>query len=512
VTPTDQTQDVDHLRDRVRLYLQVMLFVDLYGYVDDFVAPLLVEGLEVPQLPFAAAVLRHLATALLIGGWLLTKIASTGRLVVVVIESTVTIALTFVYVHIALAYLGEVMPSYGPVFSLIGILLLLVVRASLVPSTAIRTVAMGVASLGVWLFFNKPVLDGLDPIAFDGLTFIGVAFIVATTVTSRVIYGLRRQVREAMRLGQYELGRKLGEGGMGEVYEATHVMLRRPTAVKLLPPDRLGEQAVTRFEREVRETSRLQHPNSIEIYDYGRTPDGLFYYAMELLDGVTLAQLVEDTGPLPASRAVHVLRQAAGALAEAHGKGLVHRDIKPANIMLCERAGIPDTVKVLDYGLVKEVANPEVGEGITRGDTIVGTPQYLAPEAITRPEEVGPAADVYALGAVGFYLVTGREVFTASSIIELCSQHLTATPESPSAVLGEPIDPDFEALILKCLAKDPDARPADGAVLAQELDELTVGAWSPEDARTWWDEHRRARPDPSAAPMPTQLAVDVAGR
>ena len=218
MTTSDQTQDVDHLRDRVRLYLQVMLLVDLYAYVDDLVAPLIFDGLETPVLPFAAAVLRHVATALLVGGWLLTKITSAGRLIVIATECAVTLALTLVYALIAAAYLRDEMPSYAPVFGLVGVLLLLVVRASLVPSTAFRTLVMGVAAFGGWLYVHKPVLDGLDPIAFDGLAFIGVAFVGATTVTSRVIYGLRREVREAMRLGQYELGRRLGAGGICLLY------------------------------------------------------------------------------------------------------------------------------------------------------------------------------------------------------------------------------------------------------------------------------------------------------
>ena len=341
------------------------------------------------------------------------------------------------------------------------------------------------------------------------MVFMSGAFVVATAVTSHVIYGLRRQVRTAMRLGQYQLGRKLGEGGMGIVHEATHLMLRRPTAVKLLPVEKVGERTVARFEREVQQTSRLEHPNSVRIYDYGRTPDGQFYYAMEYLDGVTLEQLVAREGPLPEARAAHILAQAAHALAEAHDLGLVHRDIKPANLMICDRGRIPDTVKVLDFGLVKLTDEPEQGLDITHANTIVGTPQYLAPEAIRDADAVGPASDVYALGAVGFFLVTGRHVFTGKSVVEICAQHLSATPERPSDVLGRAVDPDYEALIADCLEKDPAARPRDGAELADAIERLQLPGWTVEDARAWWDGFSSRETSDDVGTAPTQLAADA---
>ncbi len=182
-----------------------------------------------------------------------------------------------------------------------------------------------------------------------------VGTIIMTTGASRVIYNLREEMRDVKKLGQYQLEEKLGEGGMGIVHRASHAMLQRPTAVKLLPAERVGEHSLARFEREVRQTARLTHANTVTIFDYGRTPDGVFYYAMKLLDGATLAQVVERGGPLEPSRVVHILRQVCGSLTEAHNIDLIHRDIKPANIMLCERGGVPDTVKVLDFGLVKKM-------------------------------------------------------------------------------------------------------------------------------------------------------------
>ena len=506
--------EVDYLRDRVRLYLQVMLIIDVCAYVSDVVSPLLIDDLKYPELPLSSVILRRTVAVILAAGWAYTKLARPSRTTLIALESGVTIGLAWMYIHLALAHMNGVLPAYGPAFAMFGILLLLAVRAALVPSPVSRTVVIGVSAVVLFLVLTRESLRALDPVAVDGLTFIGGAFVITTGVTSHVIYGLRRQVRDAMRLGQYELGRKLGEGGMGVVYEATHVMLRRPTAVKLLPIDKAGEQTVARFEREVQQTSRLEHPNSVAIYDYGRTPDGQFYYAMEYLDGLTLEQLVEIAGPVSAARAAHILRQAARALAEAHAMGLVHRDIKPANIMLCERARVPDTVKVLDCGLVKAIDDPDVDGNITQANTVVGTPHYLAPEGISSPDDVGPPSDVYALGAIGFFLVTGRAVFTGQSVIEVCSQHLHTAAEPPSAVLGDTVDPGFEALILRCLEKEPGARPGDGAALADEIERLGLDGWTVEDARAWWRELPGQREGGTGSdPVEgTQLAVDVEGR
>ncbi|MEM7605170.1 MAG: serine/threonine-protein kinase, partial [Myxococcota bacterium] len=239
------------------------------------------------------------------------------------------------------------------------------------------------------------------------------------------------------------------------------------------------ENSIARFEREVVHTSRLEHPNSVFIYDYGRTPEGQFYYAMEFLEGVTLRELVRSVGALPPSRVVHILRQVGAALSEAHALGLVHRDIKPANIMLCRRAGIADVVKVLDFGLVKTLDRAETAADITQANTIVGTPAYLSPEAIRSPDDVRAPTDIYALGAVAYFLLTGRAVFEANTLVELCSLHLTESPTSPSKVRGEAIPVDLEALLLRCLRKDPGERPPDGAAFVAALDEVDVPVWSP---------------------------------
>lgn len=513
---SSDNQDVTHLRQRVGLYILVMLIIELSSHVSDHLAPLLMADYEVPEVTPGFIYLRWAVTPLFLLCWAFVKLGRPGRSVLIVFESGVTIGLVFLYMYMGMGYFRHAHPSYGPLFTMMGIALLLVVRASLVPSPVHRTVLIGFLAV-VYLFVgSRDALARLDPIVTDALIFVGMAFVIATAATSHVIYGLRRQVRAAQRLGQYELGRKLGEGGMGVVYEATHVMLRRPTAVKLLPVEKSSEQTVARFEQEVRQTSRLEHPNSVSIYDYGRTPDGQFYYAMEYVDGVTLGQLVRLDGPIPPARVAAILGQASDALAEAHSMGLVHRDIKPANVMLCERARVPDTVKVLDFGLVKTIDAPADSNDITQGGDIVGTPHYLSPEAIAHPDDVGPASDVYGLGAVGFFLLTGRELFEGRSLVDVCAKHLHVAPESPSAVRGEAIDPGLEALILRCVAKAPEDRPADGARLAVALDELQLDGWTADDARAWWRDlpARRGerRDDVSMARTPTQLAVNLEGR
>jgi serine/threonine-protein kinase len=342
-----------------------------------------------------------------------------------------------------------------------------------------------------------------------------LAAVAIATLASRVIYGLRREVRESRKLGQYTIEAKLGEGGMGAVYRARHAMLRRPTAVKLLRADReLSELA--RFEREVQRTAELTHPNTITIFDYGRTPDGIFYYAMELLDGVTLNDVIERDGPQPVGRVVKILSSVLGALTEAHAAGLIHRDIKPANIMLVVRGGIHDVPKVLDFGLVKEI-DRDRDLALTDDDMVMGTPLYMAPEMIRGEGVIDGRTDLYAVGAVAYYLLTGTHVFSGKSVIDVCSRHLSDPPEPPSTRLGEPVDPDLEALILACLAKDPADRPASASAAAQRLATCDVTPWTETDAARWWSDHRAgerraADAKKSLAGLAETVAVDLARR
>ena len=257
----------------------------------------------------------------------------------------------------------------------------------------------------------------------------------------------------AKELGQYQLEAKLGEGGMGVVYRGRHRMLRRPTAIKLLHPDKTTDEAIARFEREVQLTCQLNHPNTIAIYDYGRTPEGIFFYAMEFLDGINLEALVNRFGPQPEGRVIHILRQICGSLAEAHEIGLVHRDIKPANIMLGCRGGESDVVKVLDFGLVKAV-DAKKESSLTSAGAVIGTPLYMSPESIESPERVDSRSDLYSVAAVGYFLLTGTPPFDGQSVIEICMHHSRTPPERPSERLKRPVSDDLEAVLLKGLAKN----------------------------------------------------------
>lgn len=302
--------------------------------------------------------------------------------------------------------------------------------------------------------------------------------------------GLGQAVNAARSVGQYQLLEKIGEGAVGAVYRARHAMLRRPTAIKLLRTEQLSSSgALSRFEREAQMTSRLTHPHTIILFDYGRTPDGLCYYAMEYLGGLDLETLVARSGPLPAARVIYLLEQICGSLQEAHEIGLVHRDVKPANIMLTPRAGDPDFVKVLDFGLVKDLGTRE-DSSLTNVQNLIGTPLYLAPEAITDPENVGPGADLYAVAATGYFMLTGRPVFEGETPVEVCAKHLHDAPVPPSRLLGETLDPDLEAALLGCLAKSPEDRPASAGALLDQLRACAGhGHWGPEQARAWWQAH-----------------------
>ncbi len=395
----------------------------------------------------------------------------------------------------------------------------------------------GVPVIGAWSWFPEQgfgVATEVDVAeGYRGLRFLQRIFWVlfGLLVLSAVGFGastlvidrLQDRVSEAVRLGQYTLEKKIGEGGMGKVYRARHALLRRPTAIKILDVDRATEKAVARFEREVQMTSQLTHPNTIAIYDFGRTPDGVFYYAMEYLAGLNLSQLVRQFGPLPSGRVVHILSQAAGSLNEAHRMGLIHRDIKPGNIILTERGAVFDVVKVLDFGLVKDIERRE-DVTLTAKHSVTGTPHYVAPENITDAKSADGRSDLYSLGAVGFFLLTGRHLFEGETAMELLMHHVQTQPTAPSTFAETPVDPKLEALIMQLLSKKPEDRPADAAVLGEALAALECGRdWDGEKAAAWWRAHmefdpvsgtlsRPTTPETQTAPGVTALDIDLGKR
>lgn len=317
-----------------------------------------------------------------------------------------------------------------------------------------------------------------------------IAIFIFTLVVSRLQRQAQKAAIEARQLGQYRLQEEIGSGAMGVVYKGQHAMLRRPTAIKMLSFERVNETSIARFEREVQITCQLNNPHTIAIYDYGRTPEGVFYYAMEFLEGLNLQKLIDNYGPQPEGRVVSIMKQICSSLYEAHSLGLVHRDIKPANVMLNRRGGEPDVVKVLDFGLVKAIDEDPQRQGA--GDRS-GTPLYMSPEAIQSPETVDGRSDLYAVGALGYFLLTGQTAFNAQTLADLVQQHLEVQPDSPSQRLGRPISLELEHAILACLEKNRSKRPQTARDLSTMLDRVPH-TWSVDDAESWWSRHERGQP------------------
>jgi serine/threonine-protein kinase len=335
---------------------------------------------------------------------------------------------------------------------------------------------------------------------------------------SHIIHRLGRKVRQARELGSYRLVERIGRGGMGEVWKAEHRMLARPAAIKLIRAERLLDDAdgvaEARFRREADAAASLRSPHTIQLYDFGVTRARELYYVMELLEGIDLDRLVAEHGPQPPARVVHILRQACRSLAEAHAAGLVHRDIKPANLHL-GRLGLEyDFVKVLDFGLVKGDARWEARDvRLTAPESATGTPAYMPPE-LASGEAVDGRTDLYALGCVGYYLLTGCLVFEGEAPMQVILKHLQAEPVPPSVRLGRALPPGLDMLVLRCLAKERSGRPAGALELDESLAGCGAGAWSQADARRWWERHGGSAPVPAdaAAPAPTGMVVPAGGR
>jgi len=391
----------------------------------------------------------------------------------------------------------------SPMITWIGAVVLMF--AAIVPSTPIKTLVAALIAVsmnplgmliararGTWEFGSA---SNVLVMHYPDYLLAGVAVVISYVVT-----GLGQQIAKAREMGSYQLGELLGRGGMGEVYQATHRMLARPAAIKLIRPEMLGaggnaaaQLAVKRFRREAEAAADLRSPHTVELYDFGVTEDGTLYFVMELLEGMDLESLVRQHGPVCAGRVIHILRQACESLEEAHVRGLVHRDIKPANIHL-GRVGLHhDFVKVLDFGLVKVVAGESTEHSLaTAAGLTPGTPAYMAPE-MALGESVDGRADLYALGCVAYYLLTGQVVFEADTPFQMVARQLRAEPVPPSLRTEVYVPLALEQLVLACLAKQPEDRPRSAAELGQALAAIQVEPWGEEEAMRWWSANRPSK-------------------
>jgi serine/threonine-protein kinase len=395
------------------------------------------------------------------------------------------------------------MPPPGPFW-----LLLIFTYGMFIPNTWRRAaLVIGAMALAPVILLAGMILA--YPQVADGMTVMGIiqyvlvmlVAAVAAVFGTHLINTLRREVFEAKQVGQYRLIKRLGAGRMGEVYLAEHRMLKRPCAIKLIQPDRAGDPHVlARFEREVRMTARLSHWNTIEIFDYGRTDDGTFFYVMEYLPGLSLEELLERHGPLPAERVVHLLRQTCQGLREAHAIGLIHRDIKPANLFAAQRGGLYDVVKLLDFGLVKPVAeNPSAR--LTQEGGVAGTPLFMSPEQARGRDDLDARSDIYSLGAVAYTLLTGHPPFDGTNPMEVMIAHVRDDVVPLSQHQAE-VPADLERVILRCLAKSPADRFQDVDQLEQALAECAAAnQWTQAQAAHWWHENDEA------AATPRELSV-----
>lgn len=379
----------------------------------------------------------------------------------------------------------------------------------LVPTCRLRTVVAATLTalmgpLGLWLnmrWFGIP-----SPTAEQWI-FLNLGTVLAAVVSiplSRVVYNLGAQVSKAREMGSYDMIDLIGKGGMGEVWRARHRLLARQAAIKLIKPEALfgteaaqSDAARRRFEREAQAIASLQSPNTVTLFDYGVNGDGVFYYAMELLDGIDLDTLIRRYGPVPAERAVFVLRQICDSLAEAHARGITHRDVKPKNIILCRLGLNYDFVKVLDFGLAKYNGSTAETQ-LTREGVTTGTPAFMAPEMALGSADVDARADIYAIGCVAYWLVTGKLVFEAPTPMAMALAHVRNQPVPPSERTEMEIPRELEHLILRCLAKDPESRPASARAISRELSQIAFPrVWDSPQAEEWWQIHR-----PSPCPQP----------
>jgi len=411
-------------------------------------------------------------------------------------------------------------PAPGRYFYYAGLILVIMYDFTFLKLRFAIASVTGWSVVGLYVVAEAAVGQTPWPILMNNLFF----FVSATVIGMFAAYffeALARRnfvqgklVSRVREFGSYRLVARLGRGGMGEVWRAEHRLLARPAAIKLIRPEMLGaadtegrRATLRRFEREAQATALLRSPHTIQLYDFGVTDDGTFYYVMELLAGFDLESLVQRFGPLPSGRVVDLIGQVCHSLAEAHDQDLIHRDIKPANVYLCRYGRETDFVKVLDFGLVKTRRKTEpAGPSVTHQGAVAGTPSCMAPEQITGDRPVDGRSDIYGVGCVAYWLLTGRHVFEAPTPVQVMAHHLEKRPEPPSAHTRQPIAPSFDAAVLACLEKDPGRRPQSADALAAQLGSCSDGSWSAKHARAWWIENAPP-PTPEAQTGETRLVM-----
>jgi len=489
---------------RLRL-LGKVVFLLSFGFLAVFNGMLLGAGgwAILPALVTQANIWHFLSSSLMAILWVLTRVRPWSLRVLGAFD-----ACSVLLPGVGLALMAAQPDEKQLMSGLFALTVTMMARAVLIPSCAQRTLVLSaIAStplIVVSLVFHEGAkLPGFSPqflhalITVNAVLWLTIA-VTLSTVTSRTIYGLRQQVRAASEIGQYTLEEKIGRGGMGEVWRARHRMLIRPAAVKLVRADELGsaggrdpDMRLRRFEREARATAGLKSPHTVQLYDFGVTDDGTFYYVMELLEGMDLDTLVERFGAVAPERAIHFLLQVCSSLDDAHENGLVHRDIKPANIVVSRIAAAWDFVKVLDFGLVKLDGSRQSEQSalLSADNNLSGTPGFIAPEVVLGTP-TDHRVDIYGFGCVAYWLVTGKLVFEGPGAIKVMSDHLHTPPPAPSTRAPMPIPAELDALILECLAKEPSQRPPSARALQARLRAIPLdNPWTRERAEEWWSSH-----------------------
>jgi serine/threonine protein kinase len=523
----DTSNGLDFVRERLALVGKTLFLVSFGFYLFLLASMVLVGGAPFVAVVKGPVALGHLAASWTMGLlWLLASRARLSRRSLGTLDAiSIVVACGFLSI-MTVNDEGQILQV------LLALTVTVMIRAILVPSRPRRTMLLSalafLPTVVVCIVRHHPtvLLPGFTAgYQKQYMTLNTVLWSVLgttlATIISRVTYGLRQQVAEANELGQYVLEEKIGGGGMGEVWRARHRLLIRPAAIKLIRPQMSGDRELLlrRFEREARATAALKSPHTVQLYDFGATEDGRLYYVMELLDGLDLDTLVRQYGPLPAERVVHILRQVCSSLQDAHVNGLVHRDIKPANVVISRAGTTFDFAKVLDFGLVKldSAGKSETGgkaedsdARLTTEGSTSGTPAFMAPEVVLGVADTDHRVDLYALGCVGYWLLTGKLVFGGRSAVEVMFHHAHTLPPRPSTRSELPIPAPLEDLIMECLEKDPARRPASAEAVSSRLDAVSLESpWTVERAERWWEMHR---PLPADARRAAEVLLSQEGR